>query len=648
MSSRGDRENDRLLPPSNDQYHDNATSPLSEQETVGRDDALSFLAIDGEGPGAEEEGLSPFQQKHILQRYIPPKAQRAWRATVKWCKGPDPPRPWKIEPFFEPIQTAPIRLLDTLCPKPIYKFWLLIAFYITWLLVFGLVLWKSAFAADVPGYGAPVNIGCGARFWSKGNGCGMNGDQCRPFENSTFAFRCPASCSDRRVLEQYAVGDQEINYRQLIIGGPPEDTWDLDEAHYRGDSFICGAAIHAGYLSDTEGGCGVVKLIGEHSDYPSTDRNRIKTIAFDSYFPLSYTFVKGTASQCKDLRWPLLAVTVTFSVLLSLFTTSPSVFFWTTFTALFAHVGLVSDPPGFADYRQLISTAIGRFLPSVFVAYVLYISTIRHTLTGLRAQIEKTVLWLGASWLGALNNYTFDKIPISRLTPHDIQQQPGAIPSLIIIILILISAALWQAWTIRIEGKMPKYLAVYGIMAGSLIVLVAIPTMKIRIHHYILALLLLPGTFPQTRPSLVFQGLLIGLFINGIARWGYDSILQTDVELRGDAPLGSRLPQILPPIIHNNFDSLYGGGRPNITFEWEQPPVSEGYDGMSILVNDVERFKGYLDQGMKSFTWVREKEGVPEYFRFAFMQGSAAADYTKAGVWTKEGGWYDMEPGPSK
>ena len=64
------------------------------------------------------------------------------------------------------MQTAPIRLLDTLCPKPIHKFWLLIAFYIAWLLVFSLMLWKSAFAADVPGFGAPVNIGCGARFWS--------------------------------------------------------------------------------------------------------------------------------------------------------------------------------------------------------------------------------------------------------------------------------------------------------------------------------------------------------------------------------------------------------------------------------------------------------------------------------------------------
>jgi hypothetical protein len=479
----------------------------------------------------------------------------------------------------------------------------------------------------------------------KGNDCGLNGDQCRPFENSTFTFRCPASCTSRTILEPYAVGDQEINYRSLVIGGPSKGSWDLDEARYRGDSYICGAAVHAGYLSDAEGGCGVVKLTGQHSNYPSTDRNKIDSIGFDTYFPLSYTFIKGAASQCRDLRWPLLAVSVVFSVLLSLFTTSAGVFFWTIFTALFTHIALVSDPPGFADYRQLISTAVGRFLPSAFIACVLYYTTIRHTLTGLTAQIEKTVLWLGSCWLGSLNNYTFDKIPISRLTPHDIKQQPGAVPALIIIILILISAALGQAWTIRIEGKFLQYLKIYATFVFLLLALLAIPTMKIRIHHYILALLLLPGTFPQTRPSLLYQGLLIGFFLNGIARWGYDPILQTEVELRGDAPLGTRLPSILPPIIHMNPDRA-----PNITFEWEQPPLSEGYDGISVLVNDVERYRGYRDRGLESFTWVRpsHSEGLPEYFRFAFMMGSGTADYTKAGTWEADGGWRDMEPGPSK
>ena len=166
MSSRNHHDDDRLVPDTGRYRDDDVTSPLSEDdETVGRDDALSFLAIDGEDMGSEDSEFSSLQQKHVLHRYIPPLVRRAWKASVKWCNGPYPPRPWKIRPFFESIQTAPIRLLDTLCPKPSYKFWLLMAFYVTWFPMFSLVLWKSAFAADVPGFGAPVNIGCGARFW---------------------------------------------------------------------------------------------------------------------------------------------------------------------------------------------------------------------------------------------------------------------------------------------------------------------------------------------------------------------------------------------------------------------------------------------------------------------------------------------------
>ena len=160
--------------------------------------------------------------------------------------------------------------------------------------------------------------------------------------------------------------------------------------------------------------------------------------------------------------------------------------------------------------------------------------------------------------------------------------------------------------------------------------------MNVRIHHYILGLLLAPGTAMQNRPSLLFQGILIGLFINGIARWGFDSILQTPDELRGDGQLGTILPMVLPPIIHNNWGTML---KPNITFTWDFP-FPEHYDGISILVNDVERFRAYEDgrKGEEEFTWVREHGGLNEYFRFAYLGGGARGDYTKAGVWEGAGG----------
>jgi hypothetical protein len=99
----------------------------------------------------------------------------------------------------------------------------------------------------------------------------------------------------------------------------------------------------------------------------------------------------------------------------------------------------------------------------------------------------------------------------------------------------------------------------------------------------------------------------------------------------------------MPPIIHNNVNLNLKG---NITFEWELP-FPKVYDGLSILVNDVERYRVYEDSHMDSFTWVRHEEGLPEYFRFAYMRGSDRGDYTKAGKWGKDGEWTPMASGPS-
>lgn len=448
-------------------------------------------------------------------------------------------------------------------------------------------------------------------------------------------FRCPANCRRQQVLNPHPVGDQDIVYTQLVVGGPSDPEHSVETSIYRGDSFICGSAVHSGFLDDVQGGCGVLSLSGQHQNFPSVKQHGINSISFDSYFPLSFRFVSGTRAQCKDLRWPLLAVSVVFTAVLSLFTSSPPVFFWTIFTSLFIHVALVSDPPTFSNYYSLISTLLGRFLPSAFVGYVLYKYCTLPQLAGLQAQFEKTILWLGPCWAGALNNYTFDKLPIQRLTPHDLKQQPGAITALVIIVLVIFCIALGQAWAIRVEGKMPRYLAVYGAMVLTILALVAVPNMHLRIHHYILALLLLPGTYTQTRPALIYQGLLVGLFINGIARWGFDSILQTPGQLQGDARLNSALPKIHPPVF----------GRNNISFTWAG--MADGYDGISVLVNDVERFRGYEDYGHHRFTWEREAEGAPEYFRFAFMSGSSTGDYTKAGIWAGDGHWKEMAVKPS-
>jgi hypothetical protein len=583
------------------------------------------------------------QRSYRSMKWVPVPIRRVSRAVANWAKGPDPPHRYTIKPLFPSIQEFPLRLLDRHLPKLRHKLILLVVFYFCWILAFILVFKKSEFATEIEGYGAPASIGCGNTYWVPGNQCGLGGNDCRPFSGHGFAFRCPANCRSYEVANPRAVGAGEALYQPLVIGGPSDDN---DTAVYRSDSFICGSAIHAGIIDNSKGGCGVVTLIGTYNNYVSSNRHGIESLPFDSNFPSSFTFHSGTSCEAKDPRWELFGVSLTFTVILSLFTTSPAIFYYTIFTGIFVHVGFASDPPGdLNDVKWLSSNLIGKFLPAMFCGFVIYkYMGVRRALSGLTAQIEKTILWLGACWVGALTNYTLDWIPIQRLNKHDLEQQPGAKFALACIIILLATIMGSQVFFFRREGRLIRYLGIYGILVISILVSLTIPGLSLRIHHYILALLLLPGTSMQTRPALVYQGLLLGFFINGIVRWDFDPVLQTSAALQGDAQKDTRLPLITAPSI-NLAENIS-----TISFSWLDPP--DPYDGISVLVNDVERFRGYTDEGFDSdrrFVWTKDPaKDQREYFRFAYMDGSSSGDYTKAGIWEKNGTWTQMQKGPSK
>ena len=463
--------------------------------------------------------------------------------------------------------------------------------------------------------------------------CGLNGVDCGPFSNATTVYLCDPDCGSEEVWEPRVVGDQEIQYRSLVIGGALDA---ISESIYRADSSICQAAVHAGVIENDKGGIAVMRLVGNRTVFPATLSNGIQSIGFDADFPKSFVFVPvdGGHNGAWVLRWTMLTISVLVTSSLSVFLTSPSAFFATVFTMLFLHVALVSDKPEMMTTAGLVSVFAGRFLPAAFVAAVIYKSCVHPQLNGLSAPFERTVLWLGGAWFGALENYTLDHLPIRRLTPHDLQSQAGAIGALVAVIAIVIAIAIGQIHYLRLECRLRRYLKLYACMAGGLAVLAVVPSLHLRLHHYIIALLLLPGTAIQTRPSLFYQGLLIGLFINGVARWGFASILQTDEDLRGkDGRYGSPVPNVTASTLLN---------ATAIAFEWEQPPWP--YDGVSVLVNDVERHRSYIGQGGLDYTWSRGAgSGMKSYFRFAYRTEGHAVDYTSAGIWEADGRWTPFE-----
>jgi hypothetical protein len=451
---------------------------------------------------------------------------------------------------------------------------------------------------------------------------------------SAFAFRCPPGCDRILVEEDYFVGLQSAQYRTLVVGGPESaNGTPRGNNSYRGDSFICASAVHAGIVKNNGGGCGILRSLGSSDNYASSEANGVRSFGFDSTFPASFS-LSSTNTPCVNLRWAALAVSVVLTAIVSVFTTSPAIFYFFVFVVGFWQVALASDPPEYEDYPSVVQWAMSNFLPACFVAYAVYGICIRRTLYRLEAQFEKTVLWLGAFWVGALENFTFDKLPLQRLTGRDLTQ-PGAKATLAVIVILIASVGVYQAWTFWSEGRLRKFLVLYTVVGICLGLLAALPGMNLRIHHYILALLLLPGTAIQTRPSLLLQGLLFGLFVNGVARWGFASIIETSQSLSGKGQIivSAAQPVISRPVISGA----------NITFNFAD--YGSDWDGINVKMNDVDQFS-YVQgaNGTHNLTVTRDKD-EPLYFRFGYFKtASAISDFeqgrfTDPTVWLKNGSW---------
>lgn len=373
----------------------------------------------------------------------------------------------------------------------------------------------------------------------------MNGTLCEPFTNSSFDFRCPANCKSLTLANAKLIGSTEVAFVPLVVGGGDPD------GTYRGDSFICGAAIHAfvtapsmllcltycsGIVSNSKGGCGTVTLIGSFENFLSSSAHGIDSTSFPSVFPLSMRLSPSNVLKyCADLRNEALAFDVLITaILFLLLRPPPAVLFWCLVCIGFWHITFFSDsrssPPD-------ISGAFGDFLPALFVCYAFWRVAWRHTLPAFKEiPLERAAWYLPFYWLGVLFNVTTEKIPIDRLLGSDLQKRPGAITALVIIVIVIAVAVLNQMRVARKTGWLTFYLWRYLLAGGIVLVLSQMPGLVFRLHHYIAAMLLMPLTAFPTRPSAVYQAFCLGMFLNGIAKFKFDSFLQTPDEVRFPCP----------------------------------------------------------------------------------------------------------------
>ncbi|TFK30791.1 LCCL domain-containing protein [Coprinopsis marcescibilis] len=612
------------------------TSQTASNETVVGDPEAGLQSHRRRGPAR----TWIFQRFDSFSVSHPQVYSRISRVAL-WLRGPRPKVDLSHQTAITPLLDIdwtirgkriylPIESTILKRTRPLRKLWLFA------ILTIGYIV-GMAFLARAQAYMIPpeASWGCVGTFWAANSQCGLDGQDCLPMNTSeTFDFRCPPGCQSGILQNPRTVGAEEVSFVPLLIGGgDPNIT-------YRADSFICSAAIQAGVMTNEKGGCARLHLVPDFVDFTPRAANGLQSIGFPSIFPLAYRFTKESSfKQCSDLRNEGLALNalVTAAIFL-LFSPRPIIAFWSLVCIGFWHIGLVSDPVGQAPS---IERLFSLFLPALYIAYAFWRFAFRYTLPALlsAAPFETTILYLLSFWVGILNPSTLGKLPLTRLTAADIGARPGSLATFIILLLVVIACAINQLRIMRKTGWLFFYARWYALGGLVLLGLGLLPGLSLRLHHYIYPMFLFPGTAFPTRPSAIFQGLLLGLFLHGVARWGFAGIVQTVSSLRADAVSGSGIPTFLTNSLTYNTTIPLA----NQTVSWAPIPANDFWTGFSFLIDDVERYAG----DALNFSLAALDPDLPHFFRIAYKSDSGVGDYTKGATLWPNGTWIDPLPGSS-
>lgn len=544
-------------------------------------------------------------------------------------------------------QAAPRRLFLHLVPRPGWRALLTAIFLVLWASTFKYLVDQEIQSKPrvVPSTsvdaGLPVRyLDCTDSLWgSFGEGCGLNGANCRPFSNVSFVFRCNGWCTDNKThFDPYHVGRLVVDRSPLVIGGGVGSP-------YRGDSFICPAAVHAG----VKDGCGKVTLTGEYYQFFNSSQNNVDSISFPSYFPLSFTVSK--TDFCPPLPGSLVMktafpLTIVFTVIISLLTTSPALMFFSAFIGVYTTCSFIRSATAGVTDMSLRVSKFSSSLPSVLcITGVLYLTIVRYPLRVFPASaaLVKIGSWLLPFWLGSTT-------PL--LGYHGTEAFKGW---LLLIIIWAITGC-----TALLDGYFWHRLALFAALIVSPLLALAIdPNWKSNYlsWQFFAFVMLLPLLAPKHRWWFIIA-FCLGIFTSGMALdGGLGPVLKPNpFQLSTPEPFPGAhhlLPTILPPMVKQVAPGHSKSWGIWFKFQWPQNATlteaeairSGAVTGLSIMVNDVERFRGWFAEKPLEdmmFSWTRERglNTADEFFRFGFLgQGGRPLRYTEAGMWFRNGSW---------
>ncbi|KAG2777019.1 hypothetical protein PC129_g6067 [Phytophthora cactorum] len=440
------------------------------------------------------------------------------------------------------------------------KYCVVLIYFSVSLALLVLLVYLSFFAASMDDGSKPDFLSC--RSWGFGTSCGLWGVDCRPFESEWTAFRCPTRCT----LDQSS--------SLAVFGSSP----------YRADSRICRAATHAGVVGPN-GGCAFYRFSGAaDAFYPST-ANGVTTKGFLSWFPKTIEFEEASSTYCSDLSWWILSVgfiaTAGFGLLPR---ARPDVMFYLLVAWGFFYIRLIGQPSS-QDYDDITINSFGEvmfLLAATSLAYRIAASDTFHgwkTLTLKRRFIMWTLCYV-VPYHVMINMNLIGYIPWLNVDLGGYEELHANAGTYVVFTLVGIGAVFLASQLFRsiyIGGKWRMFIVIcMAVVASVLLSWALFPSTSFHLHHTMLGALIIPVTSFPTPAAAFSQAAALGLFIQGYARWGWHSYLDT-------------IPTYLTIAVPENAPNTTNVTSSRARVVWEPLESVQAY---SLRLNRVEVYRG--------------------------------------------------------
>jgi hypothetical protein len=325
-----------------------------------------------------------------------------------------------------------------------------------------------------------------------------------------------------------------------------------------------------------------MRAAGPQSNFTSSENAGITSFKWPTYFPKSIEFKACDSVFCVPLQWLILVVNIVTAFLLVLLRAPKWLYFFYILHTGWWYIA-VSGMKDAQHSDSFLDHVASTFIPSFAIGYVLYkygsVAVFSH-----KYPFDALIFYIVPAWIAIHWNYLTLLVPDIDFTPSTVSgEHANSLVAVIITLCVAIVIAaiilIPQIYYIWKSGLLKHYLLYYFALISTvgLAVLAVHNHLEFHLHHYLLAIVGWPLTRFNTRTSAVLQAFLLGLFINGAARWGFGSLLV--------AKNGAHYPD--PP---TDLWISYWKDQ-TVGLNWNASSSCTAY---SVQMNDYEVYRGAL------------------------------------------------------